>query len=398
MMETRYRQPNVELINQFDEKLNAWIISRPYLNHEDVNIKDIEKMDLPLNGFAHYVLKFTCSLYFRDLMLSIRPIVPWCRSQRTIPFDTDNLFLSGEYENVNNEYLQEKMSEVYEDLKNHVPQDYAKKKLPMACSTEATVSMDDRTLIAFVKVLQLHCKDLYEVYGKLILKAIGKDESYINERNCKDIFDKLKVSDNEMKYVGTTSECMDMFHGCYRISNNLMAQFIRQHYSTVKNELFNKIDGASLYDISTELCNDDTIVVLYADKNAFSKVLSVRSCWFAQFDKEDSSSWSSVVGPYVKNLKPAEFLALLPCKGNCERCGIKKDMEPRMDCIEVNPPCPILTQKPDLIEFRQNKYGSNSEIFKKWVELRDSDMIKDVPNNPNRIRYETAIKEKGLPE
>lgn len=397
---TKFKSPEVRVVNMFDERINAWKISRPYLTDDEINLSDIEKMDLAVAGACSYELYFRSSIFFRDLLFTVRPAVGvWARSQRTIPFDQDNLFLSGEYEGLDDNYLQGKMEEVYNDLANGVPQDYAKKKLPMACSTEFSINMDDRTLIAFLKSLKSHCKELYDVYGILILNAIGRDESYVDNRNCKDIFDKLKVSDSEYEAVGTTETHMEMFMGSFRMSNNLMAQFIRQHYSTVKNELYNKIYGKSLSSSLYEMCNDESVVVLYADKKSFEKVLSVRSCWFAQFDKEDNSSWSTIVGPYVKDLSPREFLALLPCKGNCKRCGIYKDMEARRDCVEVNFLCPILCERPDLVDKRISKYSSDSVLISKWKELSDGGMINDNPNNKDRIIYEKAIEsKKGNPE
>lgn len=395
-MKVKFKDPEVRLLGSYDKRIEAWKISRPYLKDDEINLQDLEKMDLAVSGAASYSLYFRSSILFRDLLFTLRPAVGvWARSQRTVPFDEDNLFLSGEYEGVDDDYLINSIQEVYKCLDNGMPQDYAKKKLPMATSTEYSLSMDDRTLVTFLKVLKLHCKDLYDTYGKKILSAIGHDDSYIDNRNCKDIFDKLKVSESEYSAVGTTQECLEMFIGSFRQSNNLMAQFIRQHYSTVKNELYNKIDGKSLKDFSREMCDDESVVVLYADKESFKKVLSVRSCWFGQWDQENNSSWSSVVGPYVKDMKPSEFLALLPCKGNCNNCSIYKDMVARRDCIEVNPPCPILTQKPSLVNARGIKYNSDSTIYSKWVDLVSNGMIKDNKENRDRVLYEEALTTKS---
>lgn len=397
---TKFKNPEVKVLDSFDKRIDAWKISRPYLEDHEINLSDLERMDLAVSGACSYELYFRSSIFFRDLLFTIRPAVGvWARSQRTIPFDTDNLFLSGEYEGIDDKYLQDKMRYVYKLLEDGVPQDYAKKKLPMACSTEFSINMDDRTLVAFLKTLKLHCKELYDVYGKLILDAIGKDDSYVDNRNCKDIFDKLKVSNSEYEAVGTTSTYMEMFMGSFRMSANLMSQFIRQHYSTVKNELYNFVDGKGIKDIYKLLCDDEVVTVLYADKKSFEKVISIRSCWFAQFDKEDIGSWSTIIGPYVDKLSASEFLSILPCKGNCKRCGIYKDMEARRDCVEVNFLCPILCQRPDLVVKRGIKYKSDSVVFDKWMELYNNGYILDNPDNKDRIIYEKAIQtKKGCPE
>lgn len=392
-MKVNFRDPEVKLLGSYDERIKAWQISRPYLDEKDINLHDIESMDLAVAGAASYSLYFRSSILFRDILFTLRPAIGvWARSQRTVPFDEDNLFISGEYKGVDDDYLVGAIQEVYKCLDNGMPQDYAKKKLPMATSTEFSISMDDRSLVAFLKMLKIHNEDLYNAYGKRILAAIGKDDSYVDNRNCRDIFDKLKVSDSEYDAVGTTRECLEMFIGSFKQSNNLMAQFIRQHYSTVKNELYNKIDRKPITEWYKEMCDDESVVVLYADKESFRKVLSVRSCWFGQWDKEDNSSWSSVIGPYDENLSDSEFLALLPCKGNCKNCGIYKDMEARISCTEVNPPCPVLLQKPSIVDARGKKYESDSRVFKKWESLVKSGMIKDNPNNEDRVKYEEALK------
>ncbi|AMM44928.1 thymidylate synthetase [Bacillus phage SP-15] len=413
MKRTEYKQPSVELIRDFNAKKEAWMISRPHLDHSNIDkdILGVEAMDLPLNGFAQYVFHVNSSLLFRDLMFTIRPLVVWAKSNRTTPINNKNMFCSGEYEGIYENEIQAMFNEVYEEIESGVPQDFAKKKLPMAANTEFTMSIDDRTLIAFIKVLKLHNKDLYEIYGKKFLEAIGRDEDYVENRHMVDIYPKISLSQQEIEAVGTTHEHLEQFIGVYSISNNLMAQFIRQHFSTIKNGLYNKIEHKSVSDkeVALQRCDDETVVALYADRSSFRKVLSVRAQWFGQWDHKGNDSWSAILDPYVKDMTPEEFMELLP-HGNAESTMLE-DMKPRIRAGkveitedgrtltgEVNPPCPLLLEKPDLIDFRKQKYGSNSEVFKAWERIRDAGLINDNPDNPWRKEYEHNVKTYGLPE
>lgn len=396
-----YINPEVKVLSSYDSRIDAWKISRPYLT-EEPKLEDLLHMDLMVNSLGGYVFYVRSSILMRDLLFSLRPAPAWARSNRTIEFTKDTLQISGEYECLDEDteghftkMYEEIFEDILNDLKNGVPQDFAKKKLPMAFTTEYTIALDDRTLVAFLKMLKLHCHELYEVYGKLFLDAIGKDDTYVTDRACKDIYKAYAVSDYELAHRNETTEAFEMFIGCYEVSNNLMAQLIRTSNNRYHNGLFNQINGRGLTELAGIKCNDLTIVSVYADKESFKKVLSTRSCFFGQWDKEDNSSWSAIIGPYVKDMAPAEFLSTLPCKGNCKRCMIREDMQKRMDCSEVNPVCPILVQKPSIVEARGAKYSSDSQVFKKWVELVNNGMIKDNPNNEDRKVYEEALKTKA---
>lgn len=389
-MEMKFREPKVEFINGYNEKLYAWQQAKPHLHHTESELTKVERMDIPVNCFASYVFHVTSSILFRDIFFTLRPLHIWARSFRDIPFNAQEIFVSKEYEGMDNEYYNKCFESMFNDLANGVPQDHVKKGLPMATSTEYTVSIDDRTLIAFLTMLKIHNKDLYEVYGKLFLDAIGKDEDYLVARGSADIFYKYALTDNEYGKFGVTT-ALDMVAGSYELSNNLMAQFLRQHYSKVKNGLLNQIDGCSLKDLAYVGCDDMTQCVVYADKPSFDRLVSIRSCAFAQYDKEDKTSWSSVIGPYVETMTPEEFLNVLPCQGKICKCACALDMKSRTNNIDVNPPCPILHEDPSLVKYREEVIKSDSKVHKAWVKLAESGLINDNPENEDRLTWERIM-------
>lgn len=400
-MKTKYIDPQVKLIKMLDCKKEAWLFSRPNVDPKTFDISELENSDLPVNGFAQYVFQIKGSLLIRDLIFTLRPIQPWARSNRPIPLTPKTIGISSEYKVKDDADIQSMYDEVYTQIKNGVPQDYVKNQLPMATSTDFTISIDDRTLVAFLKMLREHNYDLYKVYGLKFLDAIGKTEDYILKRPVKDIYDRVALvgsectSETGVQYVG------EYMYGKFTMTSNLMSQFIRQHYSVVKNGLYNYIDQQPLHKLRLLKCDHIVDVALYSTKSAFDKVCSVRSCWFAQWDKESLSSWSSVIGPAISKMTPEEFIKILPCqgKGKCQ-CGVYEDMKPRINAGkyiikedgtkqslgDVNLPCPFLLEDPSLIPLRKSKNKSDSSIMKMWENISAY-----VPNNPDNKDRQTYL-------
>lgn len=392
---TKYMVPEVKLLNMFDERKRSWNISRPYLNPEDIKLEDLESMDLAVSAACVYFFYVKSSILFRDLLFTIRPLQPWARSNRTIPFDTDNLFLSVESREYD-ETLQRRMDFIYKALEEGHPQDYVKDYLPMACQTEFTFYMDDRELVVFLKTLRETNTHLFNVYGKRFLEAIGRDETYLDKRRCKTIKGSLQFSKADKDNLDKPAVNVgDMYYFTRTMTASLMAQFIRIHFATIHNSLWNIVDenlpGYSESNMQTMLCNDHVNVAIYINREAYDKILGVRSCWFAKMDKDSLSSWSTVIGGDVKAMTLPEFVAHLPCKGNGKNCGILKDMMERVNCKEVNLPCPLLCQCKDLVDIRKEKYGSNSSIMEKWGQIK----IRNNPENPYFQTYIKCLKELG---
>ena len=411
---TKYIDPQVNLIKSLDCKTDAWLFSRPNVDPKTFDVTKLENSDLPVNGFAQYVYQIKGSLLIRDLIFTLRPIQPWARSNRPIPLTPQTIGISSEYKDKNDEEMQRMYQKVYDQLKEGIPQDYVKDQLPMATSTDFTISIDDRTLVAFLKMMKIHNPDLYKVYGLKFLKAIKRDESYIDKRPVNDIFDRVALIGTEFDLVEKTPTVLgEYFIGGYHIASNLMSQFIRQHYSLVKNGLYNLIDGKSIEDIRYLKCDQQVDVVLYATKSAIDKVTSVRSCWFAQWDKETLSSWSHIIGAYTASMSPEDFKNVLPCKGmgRCE-CRVYEDMKPRINAGkfiikkdgtkqalgDVNPPCPYLIEDPSIVQYRKMKYKSDSLVMKAWENLVANNLIPNNPQNEDLIEYKHNIEKYGYCE
>lgn len=404
-VKTSYIDPFVKKIDSMNQMIEVWRFTRPYLTLKDAKkeTRALEDIDLPMNGMKSYIFELRTSILFRDLIYSMRPIASaWARSHRTIPFNQENMFFSSEYKTIskkNQDELQKEMKNVYQKLYDGVDQDDARAEMPMAVSTEYTINIDDRTLVAFLKILKIHNKSLYNVYSPLFLEAIGKTDSYVTSRNLVDVYNKYYISPSEKEAVkdGSYNETLlETTAGFYKIQTRLAAQFIRQHYSTIKNELFNIIDlHESLDDLSHYKENSIITVGVYANKNSFNKMLKNRSAWFAQWDHEDTSSWSLVLKPYVQKMSPVEFMKFTRSQNG--RSVYFHDLWANITGQAVMPPDPFLLEMPEIIDIRESMMKSDSTVFLKWKEMRDAGLINDNPDNPFRKVYQNYL-DTGQPQ
>lgn len=387
----KYVNPEIRVIKEMDSRAEAWQFSRPYLDHTSAEneVNEVMKMDLPISSFKHYHFYIKCSLLMRDLIFTLRPAIGnWARSQRTIPLIDENMHISSEYE-FNHEFNQKRVNIVLKELAEGVPQDFAKKKLPMSFITEFTISMEDRTLANLLVSLRNNSPKLYEVYGKLFLDAINQDESYL-DRRMQDIYPKYAMNDEELQAAsgdGTYFDALDSIVLANTMQFSLFSQYIRQHYSNIKSELWNMIKSDGLCE--NLACDDEVRAVLYANKTAFKKVITARTCFFGLWDNSDKGSWNHILGPVVSQMNLNEFRENLPCKGCASGCTIKGDMIPRVKLTEVNPPCMILIEEPGVVALRKEKYKPSSVIFKKWEEL--SQEFTRNPDNELRQTYLNAL-------
>jgi hypothetical protein len=164
------------------------------------------------------------------------------------------------------------------------------------------------------------------------------------------------------------------------MKNALMSQFLRQHHSSVKTELWNLIPAYAEKYMDQ---NDEVNVTCYADKAAYVKLMSLRSHWFADWSED---MWGGIVGDFIQQMNPREFWEFLP-NGNGKQDPYFRDMMSRVTREEHNLPCPIMCEWPDLIEARAEMYSASNPIIKAYRGLVAKGFIKDNLNNKYRRMY-----------
>lgn len=386
--------PDIEVMNVFDGRKDAWVLSRPNIKDvENTGMDEIEGMDLPLLGAKIYQFHIRSSMLFRDILLSIRPLPgAWARSMRINPMDEDNVEVSTEsYYQM--EQTKGMLNEYFNLLEQGYTLDYAKAFLPTSVITDYSVCIDDRTLVAFLRMLEEHMYPLYQCYGPKFLSVIGMDEEQFHARKVSDIFYRYALSENEYNEENGVDNIGDMIYGRWTVPYNIMAQFIRMSYANVKNGLWNIV---ALYNhIPVLQSNSRVMVAVYTNVGAFDRTVANRSCWVAKWSRNDDG-WGPITESFLKRMTPEEFKKHLPCHGCYNGCPFQGDLKARVNLEDVGMPCPLQVEDPSLVYKFIKRYNADSYTATMWQMMANLKMIPDNPNNKIRKEYEENLEVYGV--
>lgn len=379
IQDLNFRQAEVRLIDSIDNRKEVWRISRPHLDPNDPKINDIQNLDLPVNGFAFYNFEITSSLLLRDLLYHVRPSADWARSNRTTLITNETLFYSSEY-NKPEAWGETEMKQHLQSVDQSINQDIRKNNFLYYVSTTYCWMVDARTLSGVIRSLM---ETPLAFYGEMFLSAMGLDSvsqlvpgrsDFLFQYAIDNIAIDRIVESNSNAVADYYPEARQL-NVISKMTGSLLSQFIRQAYSIVRTDLVNDILNARSFE---ELPKYQDYIrtgqVLISTEKA-KKLVLTRSCWFAKFDMEDLSSWSHIVVAIMTALQltPEETLI---CEGCADKCKWKAEQlarlkagNPNGSIGETNPPCVILTGIPELYELRQQKFGSNSALFRQWKRL-----------------------------
>lgn len=403
--------PEVEVLSTTDNVLKAWLLSKPNIKYNskeeaEAEINKLITANLPISGFKVYCLSIYSSIYFRDLLFCMPHIVPWSQSTRNLEMISPIYQISKECEGLE---FADKHKKILEKCRKRSAAGEAldRIKLDLPCTTMMAYSLfiDRRTLLTFAKTLEYLDRDLFEIYGKLLLNAVGiSDEEYRNTK-VSHIYDKLKVTDHQLdlfknKERGSEVEFLDDYAlHTVKINFGIAAQFIRQHFSLRRYYEFNRIKEFGYFKCLNHDLNARTIVSTMGEKFSFMRTISRRLCWFAAFDVNDEhDSWAVILDDFMTKIKDQkEFEELLPCKGCSDNCDIFEEFKLRakklgdpnlkdgLTSADRNEICPILRDKlcptrsiSDIFKSREQSQGSNSETFKMWKEIYSEESEKSI--------------------
>lgn len=403
--------PEVEVLSTTDNVLKAWLLSKPNIkyNSKEEAKAEINKLitaNLPISGFKVYCLSIYSSIYFRDLLFCMPHIVPWSQSTRNLEMTSPIYQISKECEGLE---FADKHRAILDNCRKRSAAGEAldRIKLDLPCTTMMAYSLfiDRRTLLTFAKTLEYLDRDLFEIYGRLLLNAVGiSDEEYRNTK-VSHIYDKLKVTDHQLKLFenkerGSEVEFLDDYAlHTVKINFGIAAQFIRQHFSLRRYYEFNRIKDLGYFKCLNHDLNARTIVSTMGEKFSFMRTISRRLCWFAAFDVNDEhDSWAVILDDFMTKIKDQkEFEELLPCKGCSDNCDIFEEFKLRakklgdpnlkdgLTSADRNEICPILRDKlcpnrsiSDIFKSREESQGSNSETFRMWKEIYGTESEKSI--------------------
>lgn len=400
--------PKIIATGVLDRTLEAWLLSKPNIKYNsdeeaEAEINKLITANLPISGFKIYYLKITSSIYFRDLLFSFRPMMPWAQSFRNKPIEDESVQISSECST--QDYYQthiQKLNELKIRSKSGEALDVIKRYLPVTTLTSYSFFIDRRTLITIVKTLEDLSSELFSIYGKLLLEACSISMEQYKSTKVFGILDKLLITQKLELNSNERSKVIPILDSDIYFSVNFefatAAQFLRQHFSKIRYLEFNRIKTFGYFNCLNKFCTDRTQVSVLSDLVSFNRTISRRLCWFANFDRIDHDSWAVILDDFMTKIKDQkEFENLLPCKGCSDNCDIFEEFKLRakklgdpnlkdgLTSADRNEICPILRDKlcptrpiSDIFKSREESQGSNSETFRMWKEIYGTESEKSI--------------------
>ena len=375
-MTTRTLNPYIKLVGKMDHRKHAWEASRP--GTQETPREEIICMDFSLNSMAVYHFEARTSGFFRDLIMSIRPIAPWALGVRSMPeVNRDNIAVSGEYDN---DMGYDGIDTFFARLEKGATRDNAREALPLTVASCYSFVIDYRALISFCQSIESLNERLFREYCIPLMFAADIDESEYKRTKLKSSLDYHIITPNEM--IDGVVKTGNMVHGHYRMKMSMASQFLRQHHNKVKLGLWNMIPDYYHNDIRQ---SDIIDVVFYSDIHSYNKLMSMRSHWMLDWNMD---MWGTLLGDYIKDMTVEDFWFFIP-SGNNQPDPYFADNYNRVQRTDPGLPCPIMTECFYLIDERRKELGDNP-VLDMYEGLFQQGLVKDNPENKYRLEYEAA--------
>lgn len=365
----------VKCLGVMDCRREAWKTSRPMFNEENLNFEKVEEMDLSLNSMCIYTFEIRSSVWFRDLIFSLRPMEGWALSTRSMPVNRDTVRISSEFAATGKG--QSGIDEMFIKLEKGISRDHARDVLPLTASSTYTFTLDYRVLISFCKNIEILNESLWLEYCVPMMVEAQISEDKYKSSTVRESLVYYMIADEEK--INGTHTTGNMIHGHYRMKMALASQFLRQHYSKIKIGLWNKTH--EYFDINLRQ-SDPIDVVFYTDINSYHRLMAMRSHWVLDHSLD---MWGTMVGDYIKGMSAEDFWNFTPAGGD-KQDPYWADCYNRVLLEDPGVPCPIMTEWPGAITERR-KETPDSPVLDMYEKLFKEGFIKDNPDNEHRVKY-----------
>ncbi|MCP4256825.1 MAG: hypothetical protein GY774_04760 [Planctomycetes bacterium] len=307
--------------------LKVWDRSRP--NSTTEKPQRIFEVDAPVNDFRHVVLQITSPIIVREVIASLRDIVMWSQSSRVedpTEFNVQPGLLCGDQQ----EIKRKKMIAMRDAGE---PQDAYRLLTPIVADSTYLIKISTRTLIKLAKYFMNsnfspRIQKVFHEFGMRFIsvaKELHDSETLIN---CMRAYKPINILNNAANFESGRVGNM--------ITVSAWVPFtMRTHL--IRHRLISMSDG--LMDLlGSEDCLDEDLrssisVSVSANVDAWSEIISKRSCWLAQY-----GIWAVIIDKVSKHMDEVDRRKL-PCSSG--GCPYVADNELRMIKRDPNPPCPL---------------------------------------------------------
>lgn len=377
-------KPYAKVIAKMDARKQAWKTSRPMFSEENLNFDKVAEMDLSLNSMLVYTIEMRSSVIFRDLVFSLRPLEGWALSTRSMPITRDTIRMSSEFSDCHDQYAC--IINMFDMLDSGKSRDQSRDVLPLGVSSTYTFTIDFRVLMSFIKNLEIIDTDLFNLYGKMLLDATDTWYEY-KRTTVRSSLEYYQIADCEREYG--TREVGNMMIGYFEMKSALASQFLRQHYSKVKIDIWNMIEDYGYFNLF--MTQRSTVgVCFYIDSNSYARLMSMRSHWVLDWSPD---MWGGLVGDYIRNMSAEDFWEFTPAGGG-KPDPYWADCYNRVTLEDPGVPCPIMTEWRGALEHRRREIGDNP-ILDMYERLFNEGFIKDNPDNEHRVLFFDNVEKHG---
>lgn len=373
----------VKCLGKMDYRREAWKTSRPKFTEENLNFEKVEEMDLSLNSMLVYTFEIRSSVFFRDLIFSLRPLEGWALSTRSMPITRETVCISSEFAFSGMGY--DGIEEMFQKLESGISRDHSRDVLPLTASSTYTFTMDYRVLISFCKNIEKLNYPLWQEYCERMLSEAGITLDKYRKCTVRDSLEYYMIEKHEK--INGIHKTGNLIHGHYQMKMALASQFLRQHYSKIKIDLWSYVYG--YFDIDWRQ-SDSIDIVFYTDVHSYHRLMAMRSHWVLDHSMD---MWGTMVGDYIKDMTTEDFWNFTPAGGG-KRDPYWADCYNRVLLEDPGVPCPIMTEWPGAITERR-KETPDSPVLDMYERLFEEGFIKDNPENEHRVLYFSLLEHKN---
>lgn len=309
----------------------AWENSRPH--GDDLKLKEILKLDLPVNEIPTAVLFIESTILEREIFVTLRNHVMWAQTSRVqniLKFNYPKVFT--EEENI---FFENQRNKMLTDSQTGVRQDEYRKHLPLMSNTKYTISVSMRDLIKLMKFFEEaaenipHLKELFSQSAKTIYNVLY-NYFLISDKEIAKYKLKPILTPILSRQDGRVGDAV-VVHTLMPLS--LRAQLARHRQLLIQDNLFELMMQKDISMQTNEMLVSVQVTGLISD---WIEVIKKRNCWIAQYDL-----WSDLLNKAIK-LTGIPEENLLPCSDG--KCPYEGDAEARYTNKDPNAPCPIHAQ------------------------------------------------------
>lgn len=311
----------------------AWHSSRPNLDLEAIDPREVIETDAPIADIPGMVLAVKIPIFIREILCSMRDHIAWARTSRVDNL-TEQWSISGTIGQSELEEVQRLFKMLRSAAAYGMRQDLYRQYLPLSYMTELTVRMSIRAVVKLRNfVLDLASKSLNGTHAASDLIFFANELDCALELVCPSL---RELSFGKEDYLPLLSsfpgdrciQTLSFIEVFATVPISLRAHIVRHRSIQFADNFRDVLQDPRMY---AKSINDQMVMQLMAPVTVWERIAAQRNCWLAQTDL-----WNPIL-KMVNERLPAPGLSL-PCSN--APCPYVEDNRQRNVGADPGVPCP----------------------------------------------------------